>query len=214
MIADLPVEGLRLPKEASFLLHRLGLERIGQLYDLPRAALARRFKAQDKKGHGERLSDAALDRLDQALGIKSEPISPLQPVPVYRTHLRMAEPLLTREGIETALGRLLDALCGQLGKGHQGARGVRLVAFRTDGTAASVDIATGRGVRDPERLMRLFAERLDGIDPGFGVEMMILNADRVEKMPPEQSALDSGAATKNREALGASGRPAVEPAGS
>ena len=197
-IADLPVEGLRLPKEASLLLHRLGLERIGQLYDLPRASLARRFGAEDKG----RLSDAALDRLDQALGVKSEPVSPLQPAPAYRTHLRMAEPLITLEGIEIALQHLLDALCDQLGKGHQGARGVRLMAFRTDGTTVSVGIATGRGVRDAERLKRLFAERLDGIDPGFGIEMMVLNADKVEEMPPEQSALDSGAATKNREAIG------------
>ncbi len=198
VLNELPIEGLRLPKEAALVLRRVGLRRIGQLYGLPRAALTRRFGAGVKAG----LSDTVLDRLDQALGRKAEPISPAQPAPAYRSHLRLAEPLISRDGIESALKRLLDSVCLQLGQGHQGARSLRLVAFRADGTVASLDIATGRGVRDPAALMRLFAEKLDGIDPGFGVDMLVLNAYRVEGAPPEQVSIGAGSAVEDREALG------------
>src|SRR5690606_37273125 len=43
-IAGLPVEALGLDDDSVLLLKRLGLRRIGQLYSLPRAALARRFR--------------------------------------------------------------------------------------------------------------------------------------------------------------------------
>ncbi len=45
-LAPLPVEGLRLEPEITSLLRRLGLKRIGQLYDLPRASLERRKAAR------------------------------------------------------------------------------------------------------------------------------------------------------------------------
>jgi protein ImuB len=196
-LENLSVVGLRLPRDVVILLRRLGLKRIGQLYGLPRAALARRFGAGVKAG----LSDAVLDRLDQALGQKSEPVSPLHPVPVYRTHLRFAEPLAAREGIEAALRRLLEALCAHLGDDYQGGRSLRLTAFRADGTVGHLDIATGRGIRDPGRLMRLFAERLDAIDPGFGIDMMVLNAHRVEALLPMQVSLEAGTASTDRDAL-------------
>jgi protein ImuB len=197
-LSALSVEGLRLPGDVVLLLRRLGLQRIGELYGLPRAALARRFGA-GKKAH---LTDAVLDRLDQALGRKSEPVSPLGLVPAYRTHLRLAEPLITLDGIEAVLRRLLETLCATLAHDHQGGRSLRLSAFRVDGTADHVDIATGRGVRDPTRLMRLFVERLESIDPGFGIDMMVLNAYRVDAMPPEQVAFDAGPALAERDEVG------------
>src|SRR5262249_45349334 len=45
-LAGLPVEALRLDDEAVRLLARFGLQRIGDLYTLPRAGLARRFRDQ------------------------------------------------------------------------------------------------------------------------------------------------------------------------
>ena len=46
-LAPLPVEALRLEPEITSLLRRLGLKRIGQLYQLPRASLERRFHARE-----------------------------------------------------------------------------------------------------------------------------------------------------------------------
>src|SRR5581483_3671325 len=69
-LALLPVRGLRLPGETAVLLDRLGLRRIGDLYRLPRPALVARF------------GFAAAERLDQALGLLPEPLSPLPPEPI------------------------------------------------------------------------------------------------------------------------------------
>ena len=71
-LADLPVEALRLEPAIALLLRRLGLKRIGQLYQVPRASLERRFHAKD-------MAEAVLVRLDQALGRSEEMHAPLSP---------------------------------------------------------------------------------------------------------------------------------------
>src|SRR5204862_5458084 len=45
---------------------------------------------------------------------------------------------------------------------------------------------TARPSRDPRHLAALFKERLDTIDPGLGVEDMILAAFAIEPLPAEQ----------------------------
>lgn len=65
-LAELPVTGLRLETDIAALLMRLGLRRIGDLYAMPRAALA------------ARCGQSVASRLDEALGIAPEPLSPLQ----------------------------------------------------------------------------------------------------------------------------------------
>jgi len=79
-LADLPVAALRLAVSSVADLERLGLARIGDLYRLPRAALAQRF------------GDALAGRLDQALGQAGEPLSPLRARPARRSRLAFAEP--------------------------------------------------------------------------------------------------------------------------
>src|SRR4029079_5161935 len=98
-LAHLPVEALRLDPEVTRLLKRLGLKRIGQLYDLPRASLERRF-------HSREAVEAVLHRLDQALGRREEPRSPLLPAPDYAARLPFPEPLITHEGVVAGLDHL------------------------------------------------------------------------------------------------------------
>src|SRR5258708_35742231 len=76
--AALPVDGLRLDKPILETFLKLGLRRIGDLYPLPRAPLARRF------------GDPPLPRLDQALGRLAEPIEPRRPPPALRTRPALA----------------------------------------------------------------------------------------------------------------------------
>jgi protein ImuB len=45
-VASLPVQALRLPETIVSAMHRLGIERIGQLAALPRAPMVRRFGTQ------------------------------------------------------------------------------------------------------------------------------------------------------------------------
>ena len=72
-LARLPVEGLRLEAKALALLKKFGLKSIGDLYGLPRAGLARRFRGE--------IGFRVVERLDQALGFSAEPLDPERPPP-------------------------------------------------------------------------------------------------------------------------------------
>ena len=179
---QLPVEGLRVDAPILETFLKLGLRRIGDLYPLPRAPLARRFGEQP------------LTRLDQALGTLAEPIEPRRPAPAFRTRLAFAEPIGRSEDIAAGTSRLLAALCRQFEQAGVGARKLEIALYRVDGSVDRTAIGTSRPNRDNPKLMKLFEEKLGELDPGFGVELMILAAPEVEAWTGTQDALpESGA---------------------
>ena len=178
-LAPLPVAGLRLPPGMAEALHRLGLGRIGEVLALPRASLAARF------------GEALLGRLDQALGRCDEPISPRRPLPALRARLAFAEPIARTDDVAAALRHLLAELCRRLEAAHQGARRLELAFYRVDGSRTDAAVGTSRPTRDPDHLERLFAEKLDGLDAGFGIEVMTLAASAVDPLAPLQDGLYS-----------------------
>jgi protein ImuB len=180
-LASLPVEALRLHDEIVRLLKRLGLKRIGQLYDLPRASLERRF-------HSRETVEAVLFCLDQALGRREEPRAPLLPAPDYTARLPFPEPLITHEGIVAGLDHLAERLCRALSLGRRGARRLRLAVYRADGTSAVIDTGLSAPSSEPSHLARLFADRVEAIDVGFGVDLMMLAALSTEPLLPAQTA--------------------------
>jgi protein ImuB len=190
-LAPLPVAALRLDQATLALLRQLGLGRVGDLYGFPREALARRFRLE---------GGAVLLRLDQALGLRPEPVAPLKPEPDYRLELAPPEPVLDAAGLAAGLRRLLDRLATRLGRDERGARRLVLEAVRADGERPSVEVRTSRPARDPGHLMRLFAERLPLIDPGFGVELLVLDAPETVPMPPAQAGLGGGDSSPDAEA--------------
>lgn len=177
-LAPLPTAGLRLPAVVVEGLARMGLRRIGDLIALPRAPLVRRF------------GDVVVERLDQALGRVREPLSPRRPPAPIRARFAFAEPVAVAEAIAAATRRLLETVCGQLAKAHQGARRLELVLYRVDGTLARAVVGTGRPVREPDHLERLLREKLAGLDAGFGVEVMVLAVAEVVPLPPAQIAAE------------------------
>ena len=178
VLARLSIVGLRLEPAAVEGLNRLGLRSIGDLMTLPPGALAARF------------GEAAADRLAQALGSRAEPISPRQPVPPHTARLAFAEPIAATDDVTAALDRLLVRLCADLERAQAGARRLELALYRVDGAVQRIAIGTVRPVRRPDHLRRLFAEHLDRIDAGFGIEVMVLAARRVDPLLPAQSGLD------------------------
>ena len=157
-LAPLPVAALRLEPDAVQMLERLGLERIERLYPLPRRTLVARF------------GDALTTRLDQALGLVDEPIAPRPPRPAYRAQLSFAEPIAQAEALEPVTRRLLAELCSALAAASLGARRLTLAFYRVDNSTAAVAVGTSRPCRDARQLERLLAEKLSGIDLGFGIE--------------------------------------------
>jgi protein ImuB len=173
-LARLPVAGLRLAPATVEGLHRMGLRRIGDLYGMPRAPLASRFGPEIAR------------RLDQALGRAEEVLSPLRSPPGYLARLGFAEPIGHADDIARGLERLLGDLAAQLEKAGLGARRLEFALHRVDGTRSVVRVGTGRPSRDTAHLMRLFRDRLEALDPGFGVEIMTLAALAAEPQMPAQ----------------------------
>lgn len=199
-LADLPVAALRLDGETVATLRLLGLRRIGQLLPLPRAALARRFRAKQQ-------AEAVVLRLDQALGDRPEPVVPITPPLLLRVTRSFGAPLTDRALVEAWLPRLLEELVallagqGQPGQGESGqgqglgVRRLRLTAFRADGTRQDLLAGMGEPTRDVPHMLRLIAPRLETLEPGFGIESLSLAAEEVAPCLPVQGrfAGDRGA---------------------
>ena len=184
-IAGLPVEALRLAAEDAHLLRRLGLITIGAVENLPRTSLARRFPCRER-------GSAVLARLDRALGRQAEPLVPLVPPPACLERLSLPEPLIDRAGLDAVLARLMPELAAALERGGLGVRRLALWCYRVDGGVVRRAVATARATRDGDHLLRLFQETLETIDPGFGIDLAALHAERVEPLAPKQLSLAEG----------------------
>ncbi|MEL7543969.1 MAG: DNA polymerase Y family protein, partial [Pseudomonadota bacterium] len=191
-LARLPVEALRLAPETIYMLHRFGLRHIGALRAMPRSALKRRFPSRE-------IGDAVLLRLDQAHGEVREPIVPRVPPPAYTVQQPFPEPLLATESFTHALADLLTRLTGMMEADGKGATRLTFAVWHADGGVSSAAIATARASRDPQHLARLFRDRIETINPGFGVDLAELRADVVEPLRGAQIGLgnSASAATSN-----------------
>ncbi len=188
VLGPLPLAALRFDSATVDGLHRLGLRRVMDVAALPRAPFARRFGAQ------------ALRRLDQALGLEPEPISPSRGVNHFATRLSFPDPIGLRSDIEAGLDRLLPRLCAALRAAGHGARHLRLQAFRAGGGVSAVEVGLARPADDPARIRPLLLLKLDLIDPGFGIDCLRLHAHVTEPLPALQHAghLEAGARVQSR----------------
>ena len=178
LLAPLPLAALRLPGETVAALARVGLKRIGDIIDLPRAPLTARFGAD------------VLRQLDRALGLEHEPLNPRLPVAPYVAEQRFPEPIAREEDVLGTVERLAARLKFALERRGDGARRIELTLFRTDGELRRIAAGTSRPLRDPAEIRALFVERLaalaDALDPGFGFDMARLSVLVAEPCPPEQ----------------------------
>lgn len=175
VLAPLPVAALRLSESVVQDLGRLGLRRIGDLLGQPRAALGRRFGP-----------DLML-RLDQALGLVPEPLSPAAPPPCLATRLSLPEPIGLQDDLRAGLERLATRLCQLLRDRGRGARHLRFEAFRTDGSHQAVELRLARPADRPDILLSLLAMRLETIEAGFGIDRLRLEAVATDPVVPQQS---------------------------
>lgn len=179
MIAPLPPAALRLDPAAAAQIERLGLRTAGQLMDLPRAPLARRFGA------------AALARIDHALGRSKEALTFRRPPNPWFARLAFFEPISAPEDLARVAHDICLKLCARLEAEGQGARRFELVWHRLDGKAQPVMVGLAAAGRDAPRIARLFAPKLEAVDPGFGVDVATLTAHDVEPLSARQAWLDA-----------------------
>jgi protein ImuB len=180
LLAPLPLSALRLPPATVAGLARVGLKRIGDIADLPRAPLTARFGSE------------VLRQLDRALGHEHEPLTPRLPVAPYVAEQRFAEPIAREEDVLAITARLARRLQFALERRGDGARRIELTLFRTDGVVRRIAAGTSRPLRDPDDIRALFVERLaalaDALDPGFGFDMARLSVIAAEPHPARDQA--------------------------
>jgi protein ImuB len=185
-IADLPLAALRLTPDALAAASRFGLERIADLYPMPRGPLAKR------------LGLSTVTRLDQARGAVAEPIVPVVAFEMPRVERRLLEPIGTAEAITQVIGDLVDDMVIMLQARGLGLRAAALTCIRVDGGEQRIGFGTARATRDMKHLKRLAVMRVETIDPGLGIEAMTFAAPRVEELRPV--ALSAGLGGEERAA--------------
>jgi len=182
-MAPLPVRALRLDGETVLLLQRLGLKSIGDLAAVPRISLARRFSRAA-------LHQNPLLRHDQMMGHLAEPLNCPDEPPRFAVQANLAEAV---QDPTPHLPALCAELCAGLAAAGYGARRITVTVYRSDGEVSHVSAATSQPSRDPDHLRRLFDDKLERIDPGFGFDLITLAASVAEKLSTIQTRLDGGA---------------------
>lgn len=187
-IGNLPLKALRLPSGVPDKLNRLGIRKIKDLAELPRSSLTRRFGA-----------DTVL-RLDQALGAQPEPVCPADPPRNFATRLSLPDPIGLADDIQAAIQRIAPPLCNKLRHAGMGARTLELCLFRTDYTVQLIQASLAKPTHNPDRILPLLLLHLPKAEPGFGIDMIRLEATQIEPVHAQQHAghAEALAAAKNR----------------
>ena len=206
-LLSLPAAALRLDDDTTERLYKLGLRQVKDFIGMQRSALRRRFGGKEGGGQrrevgSQRIEDGSknsgdvvpgpssiLTRIDQALGNKEEIIIPVHPPEPYEERLPCLEPITTATGIEIALQRLLETICKRLRQEGKGIRGAVLKCYRVDGKIEQIAIGTIRASHHVQHLFRLFELKIASIEPGLGIELFILQANKVEDHSSLQSTL-------------------------
>jgi len=201
-LSDLPVAALRLDSDVLTVLRRLGLKRLGELAGVAggvgdeneaareasgRDALHRRFR--------NRKSPAAnpLIRLDQLLGRVPEPLLPVVPHETPLVQRRLLEPIRHRALLDQVLGDLAIDMARVLEGRGEGARRLELGLWRVDGEVIVRRLELAAAMREPEHMTRLFADKLDDVNAGFGIETVRLRASWAEPLGAKQGDVEEAA---------------------
>ena len=183
MIAPLPVTALDCGEDRLRALKRAGLKTIAQVAERGRAELTARLGAH------------FLTRLHVMLGAEEKPLTPRRPLPDLRAEQIFAEPVVTQEVIEKSLHSLAVSLCEILEREGQGLRLLEACFFRADGKVERIAVKTGTALRDPDVMLRLLNQRLDALadplDPGFGFDLIRLEASLAEKTHAAEASFDT-----------------------
>ncbi|TAV10207.1 DNA polymerase Y family protein [Rhizobium leguminosarum] len=175
-VEKLPLSLLRLPEKIVGDLRTLGFKTIGELANTPRAPLTLRFGPEVGR------------RLDQMFGRTPEPIDPIRTAELVEVSRAFAEPIGAAETINKYAARLVVQLVDELRRRGLGVRRADLIVETVDGTRQAIRAGTAKPARDVARLTKLFKDRTEKIEPGFGIEKMTLVAVMAEPLEEAQKS--------------------------
>lgn len=174
-LQSLPVQALRLPADTVSDLRVLGLDTIGELSARPRPPLAKTFGL------------VLIRRIDQAFGRVAEPIQPVDAPELISIHRIFAEPISAPETLDKYTRRLTGQMCDKLEEAGLGVKRLDLHFTRNDNKIETIFIATAKPVREPKRLAKLLCDKIETVDPGWGVDKMTMTAAFVEPLALKQT---------------------------
>jgi len=184
-VKRLPVAALGLDADDTAALVQAGLKTVGDVMARPLSGLAARF------------GEAAATAVRRLAGDAKAPVVARRvavPVVVER---RFAEPIASTDFAMQAIADLATEACDALEKRREGGRRWEVKLFRADGHVQRLRIETARPTRDVPALMRLLAERIEGLadplDPGFGYDLVRLGVVLAERLDASQLQLEGGA---------------------
>lgn len=188
-LGELPIESLRIGEAACEGLRRVGIERVGQLGALPRAAVADRYGRE------------VWLRFDQAMGAAAETIAGERVVEEIAAERVFEGPTDRVESVMLASREALWEVCDLLGRRESGARVIEAVLSRSDESPLRVVVRSSRATREAKHLWSMLRVRLESAHLGFGVEGVRVRASGVARVRHEQrGAWGGGGAWEGREA--------------
>lgn len=161
-------------------LQSFGLERLGDLSALPRAALA------------QRLGRAVVTDLARAWGEAPDPRPAFRFPEKFSQRLEFPSPVEVAEGLLFAARRLLAALVGWLTVRAAGVRALFLEMEHDNRSLSVLELRMAEVTRDESRFSRVLRDRLAGFKLGSAVQAMRLRVDDLLLLPGENGLLFDG----------------------
>ncbi len=182
-IAPLSITALDCGDKTLRALRHAGLKTIGMVATRQQSELA------------ERLGRNFITRLKVLLGAEEQPLQPRRPLPDLMAEQRFAEPIVSEDSIAASLLSLAQSLSGIMEREGKGARLLEAAFFRADGKVERIAVRSGAPLRDPKIMLRLLRQKLDALadplDPGFGFDLIRLEALLAEETSPVTVSFDS-----------------------
>jgi len=99
-----------------------------------------------------------------------------------------AEPIGAPETLARYVTALTEEVCSGLEAAGQGAKRLDAYFFRVDSRIETARVGMAAPTRDARRLAKLLCEKLERVDPGFGIDKMVLAAPGAEALAYRQDA--------------------------
>jgi protein ImuB len=174
-LRPLPVAALRLPEETLRALAGLGVERVGQLMDLPRSDLPARF------------GGAVLRRLDQALGLLPEVIVPHRPAPEVFAVYPFEYATERLDELSRVIDRLAEDVHSLLQSRNRGARRVECRLYHETAAPRRLEAGLCRPSRSAEHLGMLIRAQLEQTRLAEPVVSVCLRVTEAEPLADTQA---------------------------
>jgi len=176
-LADLPAAALRLDADTLEALAEVGVERIGQVMDLPRRALPARYGPD------------LLRRLDLSLGVLPEIVDRTGEALCISASRELPGATTSLESLIAVIQILLSEVTDSLAQNESGLRRLDVIFDRMGSTPELLVVHVTRATRDADHLWNLLRPRVERVNMGFGVERVSLEALGIARLAHQQRSL-------------------------